>query len=159
MNAAPLYVEMNWTTVESQIDADALMKRFGRFHDGCLREAHLWTGYWVSDDLSMVCPDGLHNSIRMLIQRQFENPSAIELLFEEVTRFNLVCIENSDSIILGATLLVQDGAVYWSPYDDWSLSSSDRDEITWLSSHKLKWREVKGLGNELRYGPKGSCHV
>ena len=83
-------------------------------------EAHLWTGHWVSKDLSMTCSDSLDNCIRILVQRQFKDPSAIELLFEEVTRFNLVpSPENYESIIFEATLLVQDGTIYWTPNVGW----------------------------------------
>ena len=81
---------MNWNIIKDQDDVDSLMALFGGFHDGCLREAHLWTGHWVSNDLAMTCPDSLDNCIRILVQRQFKDPFAIELLFGEVARFNLV---------------------------------------------------------------------
>ena len=81
---------MNWNIIKDQGDADSLMALFGGFHDGCLREAHLWTGHWVSKDLSMTCSDSLDNCIRILVHRQFKDPFAIELLFGEVARFNFV---------------------------------------------------------------------
>ena len=81
---------MSWYVIKDQGDVDSLMALFGGFHDGCLREAHLWTGHWVSNDLAMTCPDSLDNCIRILVQRQFKDPFAIELLFGEVARFNLV---------------------------------------------------------------------
>ena len=99
--------EMNWKEIKTQADAEALMDLFGGFHDGCIREAHLWTDHYVAPDLSMMCPGKLDNRIRILVQRQFKNPAAIELLFEEVTRFNLAPTpDNCDSIIFEATLLV-----------------------------------------------------
>jgi len=101
---------MNWKEIKTQADADALMELFGGFHDGCVREAHFWTDHWVSKDFSMSCPGTLDNRIRFLVQQQFNNPVAIELLFEEVTRYNLVPTpDNYDTIIFEATLLVQDG--------------------------------------------------
>ncbi len=147
---------MEWNEINSQKDADKLMNIFGDFHDSCVREAHLWTDHWVSDYLSMSCPGNLDNRIRFLIQRQFKNPSAIELLFDEVTQFNLVpTSENFDSIIYQATLLVMDdGNIYWSPEGEWRPDSPDKDESTWISAKKLCWREVPWLGEKLRYGPK-----
>lgn len=146
---------MEWKDVKTQADADALMEVFGDFHDSCIREAHLWTEHWVSPELYMSCAPHLDNKIRFLIQRQFKNPSAIELLFEEVTRFNLVpSPENRESIILAATLLAQGGNVLWSPEGDWDPDKASRDNYTWVSAKKLRWREVDWLGNELRYGPK-----
>jgi hypothetical protein len=81
---------MEWEEIKTQADANALMEVFGNFHDSCIREAHLWTDHWVSPKLSMSCCGHLDNKIRFLIQRQYKNPSAIELFFEHVTRFNLV---------------------------------------------------------------------
>ena len=146
---------MNWNEIKNQANADTLLKLFGWFHDGCIREALLWTEHWVSHDLSMSCPGNLDNRIRFLIQRQFKNPSAIELLFEEVTRFNLVPTpENYDTTIYEAVLLVRDDHIYWSPESGWSPDSDNRDEETWISAKKLRWREVNWLGQELHYGPK-----
>lgn len=148
-------IKDGWKTIETQSDADALMDLFGGFHDACIHEAHLWTDHWVHNDLSMSCPGDLDNRIRILIQRQFKNPSAIELLFEEVTRFNLVPTpENYDSIIFEATLLVQKGQIYWSPESNWSPENSERDSDTWVSAKKLRWRDASDwMGEELHYGP------
>jgi hypothetical protein len=102
----------------------------------------------------MSCPGYLDNKIRFLIQRQFSDPSAIELVFEQVTRFNLVpSSDNHDSIITAATLLTHGGAVYWSPEGGWSPGRPDADAFTWVSARKLCWREVDWLGEKLRYGP------
>ena len=147
--------EMNWNEINTQADADALMDLFGDFHDGCIREAHLWTDHWVGADLSMSCPGHLDNRIRFLVQRQFRDPAAIELLFEQVTRVNLVPTpDNYDTIIFGASLLIRDGTVFWSPEGEWSPDSPNRDESTWISANRLRWREVDWLGEELHYGPK-----
>jgi len=145
---------MSWCVIKNQDDAASLMTLLGGFHDECLREAHLWTGHWVSKDLSMTCSDSLDNCIRILVQRQFKDPSAIELLFEEVTRFNLVpSPENYESIIFEATLLVQNGTIYWTPNVGWWPESPSRDEVTWVSAKRLRWRRVEWLGAELHYGP------
>jgi hypothetical protein len=147
--------KMEWKEIKTQTDAEALMDLVNEFHDGCIREAHLWTGYWVNNELSMNCPSNLHNCIRFLIQRQWKNPVAIELLFKEVTRFILVpAPENYDSIIYESVLLVQNSNIYWSVDSRWSPDSPYRDECTWISAKKLSWREVDWLGEKLHYGPK-----
>lgn len=146
-----------WREVKTQFDANALMEVFGSFHDSCIREAHLSTGCWVATDLRMTCSTFLDHYIRFLVQRQLKDPSAIELLFEEVTRFNLVpAPENSDSIISEATILVEDGIVFWSVQDGWRPDSQSRDDATWVSAMVLRWRPVDWLGEELRYGPQGN---
>ena len=146
---------MDWSEINTQADADALMTVFGGFHDACIREAHLWTDHWVSADLSMSCSGDLDNRIRLLIQRQFVNPSAIEMFFEEVTRFSLVPTpENYDSVIFEATLLVRDGSVFWSPEGNWNPEDPDRDAVTWISARCCRWRAVDWMGEPLHYGPK-----
>jgi hypothetical protein len=148
-------MRMDWAEIATQADADALMRTFGDFHDACIREAHLWTDHWVSTDLAMACSERLDNRIRFLIQRQNAAPPAVELLFEEVTRFNLVpSPEGYFSIIFEATLLVENGQIFWSPESNWRPDMPDRDETTWISARRLRWRGVEWLGPDLRYGPK-----
>jgi hypothetical protein len=148
---------MEWNEIKTQADADRLMEVFGDSHDACIHEAHLWTDHWVSPDLSMSCPGSLDNRIRFLIQRQFRAPSVVELLFEQVTRFNLVPTpENYDSIIFSASLVLHDGLIYWSPEGDWNPDDTDRDKSTWISAKVLRWRAVDWLGPALRYGPKNN---
>jgi len=152
---------MDWKEIKTQADADSLMDVFGGFHDSCIREAHLWTEHYVQENLSMSCTGDLDNRMRILVQRQARNPAAIELLFEMVTRINLVpSAENYDSIIFEATLLVKDGNIFWSPdCDANTLSTFERENVTSVSAKKLKWREVDWLGDELRYGPNDNLNL
>jgi hypothetical protein len=109
------------------------MRTFGDFHDGCLREAHIWTESFVDTEMRMSVASDLETRVRLLIQRQWRDPSAIELLFEEVTALHLRP----------------------SPQDyDWSLDSPKRDEVTWIAAKKLSWRDVSAwMGPNLHYGP------
>jgi hypothetical protein len=151
---------MSWTKIETKDDIDQLLHAFGRFHDACLREAHIWTEHHVDEDMSMACPGNLDTHIRLLFQRQWRSPSAIELLFHQVVRFNLVpSPEGSDSIIFDATLLLQDGIFYWAEWRDWTPGSADRNAITWVAAKELLWRDAsEWMGRQLRYGPtEPSC--
>ena len=40
---------------------------------------------YVDESLAMTVPGGLDTNVKILFQRQYENPSAIEILFEGVT--------------------------------------------------------------------------
>lgn len=104
-----------WHLISSQRDAERLMSTFGLFHDGCIREAHLWGGYFVASDLSMACPTTPDFKCRVLIQRQWENPAAVELLFDGVSQFSAAAPSGYDRIIMSATLVVEDNKVIWSP--------------------------------------------
>lgn len=147
---------MEWHEIKTQSDTDYLMERFGGFHDGCIREAFIWTETWVNSDLSMSISPKLDVSMRLHIQRQYRNPMAIELFFEEVTRINIVPKpENCDATILAATIVVRDGLIYWSPFRNWDPSMVDSNVETWVCAKKLKWREVDHwIGPSLQYGFK-----
>lgn len=144
---------MDWFTVRTEADIEMLLTEFGEFHDGCLREVHIWTDNHVNDDLSMTCSFGLDTHMRMLFQRQFPDPSAVELLFEQVTAFHLApSPENYDSIIFSAVLaLREDGALYW--VDRSGVAERDED-ATWVTARALSWRPAsEWMGGRLRYGP------
>lgn len=132
------------------------MEAFGDFHDACLREVHLWTQHWVDERLSMNVSPGPDTRLRMLVQRQWRSPAAVELLFEEIERFCLVgAPENHDSIIMGASLLVREDGIYWSPERDWSPEGPRGQDASWVRARRLSWRAVDWLGPGLRYGPPG----
>ncbi len=145
-----------WQIVETEGDAEHLLTVFGDFHDGCLREAHVWTETYVSEDFSMSLgyPCHLGTHVRLLFQRQWRNPSAIELLFDQVIGFHVVPPpENYGADIYSATLFVRDGVIYWSDDPQWRPDSSDRDENTWIGGLRLRWRDASAwMGDELRYG-------
>lgn len=131
------------------------MKLFGGFHDGCIREAHVWTQSFVNDGMSMSVAWDLDTRVRLLVQRQWKAPSAIELFFEKVVTFHLQpSPDNNDSIIFSATLLCRDDTFYWADLGGWAPDSPTRDDATWIAAKKLSWRDAsEWIGPELRYGP------
>jgi hypothetical protein len=145
-----------WNTLRSQADLDGFLDVFGGFHDGCLREAHIWTDTYVMPDLRMQCPGDLDTRVRILFQRQFREPSAIELLFEQVVTFHLQpSPDNYDSIIYDATMLLADGLYYWAESTEWSPRSESRDSATWIAAKQLSWRDASNwMGDELRFGTR-----
>jgi hypothetical protein len=92
---------MEWKRVATQSDAEALLEVFGGFHDGCLHELHLWSGYSVNAEYTMRCAtdDGL--GIRILVQQQFDSPSVIEMLFSGVRRINVVDVRIATASSMG----------------------------------------------------------
>ncbi|MDI9639421.1 hypothetical protein QPK87_19055 [Kamptonema cortianum] len=144
---------MNWIRIYSQKDLNALLDTFGGFHDACSHEAHIWTQEFVNTDLSMNVPGQRNAAVRMLFQRQWKKPSAIELLFEElVTLHYWPTQDNDDPSIFDATLLLSEGTIYWAGHEGWSPKDSDRDRVTWIAAKKLAWREASDwMGAELRY--------
>ena len=145
---------MDWHSVASEEDVARLDGLFGGFHDACLREIHVWTDHYVTNELKMNVVGGLDTSVRLLFQRQVRNPAAIELQFHELTRLGLTPTgENYDSIILGAQLSVI-GQGHFMLHIDMRAPSSINDLKSELvvAGRKLAWREVEWMGSELRYG-------
>ncbi len=143
-----------WNRINSKSDIDNLLTVFGDFHDGCLREAHVWTEHWVTPDFHMHCTGELDTRICLLVQRQFRNPSAVELLFEQVVTFHLQPRpHNYDSIIFEATMLQDGDTFYWADVGGWSQTANNCDEATWIAAKKIAWRDASDwMGADIRYG-------
>ncbi|MFF2755815.1 hypothetical protein ACFVR1_19160 [Psychrobacillus sp. NPDC058041] len=145
---------MDWIEVKNSKDIENILKEFGWFHDSCLKELYMWTESYVDENLSMAVPIGLDMNVRILFQRQFRNPSAIELLFEGVTQFHILpSPENYDSIIYDATLIFHKGLFYWADQSDWKPENYTLETNSWISAKSLKWRDASSwMGKQNRYG-------
>ena len=141
-----------WNEVTSEADIKRLMEAFGYFHDGCIREMHLWGGYSVGDNLSMHCPETPDLRCRLLIQRQWKDPAAIELLFDGVSHCSVAAEAGYDRIIMEATLLLEPGRIVWSPDEEFHESEFEPGASSAIVAKRLWWREIEsGLGSALRY--------
>ncbi|WP_079710300.1 hypothetical protein [Paraliobacillus ryukyuensis] len=59
--------------------------------------------------------------MRILFQRQADQPSAVELLFEDVMQLHTIpCASNEDAIIYDAKLWILEGLFYWTDDADWN---------------------------------------
>lgn len=144
---------MNWVEINEQSDIEHLQEYFGYFHDGCLKEMYMWTGTYVNEDLSMVVPGVLDTNVKLLFQRQYANPSAIEILFEGVTGIQIIpSPENYDSIIRDAIILKIEDNFYWADNYDWYPKKNADNCNNWISAKQMKWREVSNwMGKQNRY--------
>ena len=76
-------LELNqYEDISEQSKLEELLTHVGLFHDGIVKEMHIMNNAFVRDDLAMSCE--FSYDIRMLIQRQYVNPSAIEFIFLNV---------------------------------------------------------------------------
>jgi hypothetical protein len=127
----------DWKEIKTDNDIEALLDLFGEFHDSCLREIHIVTKESVDKDLSMSFNGKL--TATLLFQRQYDNPTVIELRFENVGRFNfLTSGQKYDPIIFEATFKKVDELFYWSSEDNWRLGDND---AVWISGERVYWRE------------------
>ncbi|OAN12724.1 hypothetical protein D3D03_09210 [Exiguobacterium sp. RIT452] len=147
---------MNWNELKEESEIRELLEDFGYFHDGCLKEMHMWTETYIDENLTMAAPSGLDTNVKLLFQRQFKNPSAIELWFEGVTGIHILPTpENFPSILFEAVILKQHDTYYWSDDVDFDPSTIEQN-VSWISAKKLRWRERNDwMGKQHRYGSKG----
>ena len=104
----------------------------------------------------MICPAHLDTHVRLLFQRQWRHPSAVELLFDEVIAFHLApAPENRPANIDEAKLFIDGGTIYWAADCSWQPESGDRDKMTWIAARRLRWRDASAwMGEPFRYGPR-----
>jgi hypothetical protein len=140
----------SWQDLSAPAQIERLMSRFGNFHDAYVREMHVVTGNYVDQDLSMHVD--WRTTVHMLVQRQFAEPSAIELRFEEVVGLRVCPPPDCEAIIFNAAFFLRDGVLYWADSSDWTPESSERGEFTWVAARKASWRDAsEWLGPDLRY--------
>ena len=73
---------MKYTEITSDTQLNEFMELVRDFHDGVVKEIHMVNSAFVDNNLSMSL-DYKFNA-RVLIQRQWQNPAAIELLLGEI---------------------------------------------------------------------------
>jgi len=158
---------MPWHKIASQGDADALVRQCQGFHDGCFREAHVWTETSIEQG-AMTCPGHLDTHVRTLFQLGAAEPSAIELRFDEVTYLHLLpSWDNCDSIIWRATLSQDEGVFHLRVYliglpltgpPNAGIAKQPRDDDTpdmHIVARQVSWRDAsEWMGAGLRYGPE-----
>ncbi len=78
-------VAPSWMEVRSKEDAELLLSRTRGFHDAVMRIAHLDSGSYVNTRLELL--EKAFSSLWILVQTQWDDAPAVELLFAELERF------------------------------------------------------------------------
>lgn len=147
--------EYQWNEIKDETDIQAFMSMFGYFHDGCLKELRYISGAYVQNNLSMY-PLNDKRSLYVVFQRQYNEPAAIEMLFEELCQLNLrPANEEYTCEIHGATMCMEDGCMVWFDSDwfrDDYKEMYGQEGVTWIKAKRVKWRAVEDyLGEEEIY--------
>ena len=135
------------------------------FHDGCFREAHIWTETNI-DSSGMTYPGHLETHIRTLFQLSGDVPSPVELQFDEVIHFQTTpSPDNCDSIISHTELINTENIFHFRVYlirlpitgePNSSVSTEGRENSPpdiYIASRQISWRNASNwIGEELRYG-------
>ena len=87
--------------------------------------------------------------LNVIIQRQFEDVSMIEMEFAGLKYLNLSPVDEQYTCeIFGSTLLIKDRDIYWC--DEQNISEDDIEDYdgTIICAARLRWRAIDGhMGN------------
>ncbi len=131
-----------WHEIKNKDDIESFMDMVYCFHDSCIKEIKYLSGAYVEKDLAMY-PVNDRRVLKVVIQRQFEDNSMIEMELEGLKRFQLMpCDDEYTCEILDSTMAFKDGCIYWC--DCGGISEKDLDEYdgTIICASKLRWRSV-----------------
>lgn len=129
---------MNWNELKTQQDINVLLDTFGYFHDGCIKELKYISGEYVAENLSMY-PFNSQRKLSIIFQRQYKDPSVIEIVFEGVVKLNLEPNnEQYDEIIFEAFLGINNNLIYWADTKEFSFDNPTN--CTWVAANRAKWR-------------------
>lgn len=80
------------------------------------------------------------------------NPSVIELEFQDVIQINIKPVENNQSVdIISTHLYLKDNIFFWSERD-YEFDENDKDVRTWIAAKFVQWRvRDEKLGDKMVY--------
>ena len=132
-----------WETVSTNDEILKFMERVCGFHDSCIKEMSYVSGAYVDVNLSMF-PLNNRRVLRVLIQRQYEKDSMIEMEFQGLKYARLFpADENYTCEISDSTMLIKDGNIYWCDCGNVSESNLEDYTGTLICASKLKWRSIE----------------
>ena len=132
-----------WKIISTNDEILRFMENVCYFHDSCMKEMHYISGAYVSDDLSMH-PLNNRRILRVVIQRQCENNSMIELEFQGIEFLKLFPVDEKYTCeILDSTMILKDGKIYWCDCGNISEPDLNNYEGTIICASNLKWRSVE----------------
>lgn len=132
-----------WEIISNHDEILGFMEKVCCFHDSCIKEISYTSGAYVDVNLSMY-PLNDRRVLRVVIQRQCEEDSMIEMEFQGLKYFKLLPVDESYTCeILDSTMIMKDGNIYWCDCGD--LSESDLDDYTGtlICASKLRWRSIE----------------
>lgn len=145
-------MELSWTLIKNEEDIEGFMNMYGYFHDSCIKEIHYKSGTFVRKDLSMTMIN--EPVVRVLFQRQWENPSVIEVEFGDLVKLHLKPVDKEYTTdIFKATFKKKGDVFFWADREYWEENNpEDNNFATWISAKSVRWRKRNDLiGGELFY--------
>ncbi|MBC2102590.1 hypothetical protein HCB11_09810 [Listeria marthii] len=126
---------MEWKKLETQVDIDEFMQIVNGFHDSCINGLTYSSGTYVDADYSMVMDT--NPVVNLLIQRQSESMTNIELCLRGVTKFHVNNDLDATLDILGAHFIKYEDSFYW-----YSNENVEDETTTNFVCEEIAWRSI-----------------
>ena len=131
-----------WNDIANENDLKNFMDAMYGFHDSCIKEIKYISGAYVNEKLSM-SPVNSQRILSVIIQRQFENPSVVEMQFVWLKYLKLFPNdENYTCEILDATMIFKEDCIYWCDCGGLSVKDVESYTGTTICASKVRWRAV-----------------
>ncbi len=133
-----------WNEVIDDKTRTALLEEAGFFHDTCLMELRYVSGAYVGENLGMYSIND-KRKVNVFIQRQEVERNTIELEFSGIEYLKLFPYDEEYTCeILGVTLILEDGKIFWCDCD--GISKEEFPDYRGISicASELRWRWVDG---------------
>lgn len=141
-----------WETIHTNDEIFKFMESVCHFHDSCIKEISYISGAYVSENLSMHSLN-VRRVLRVVIQRQYEKDSMIEMEFQGLKHLKLFPLDESYTCeILDSTMIMKDGNFYWC--DCGNVLESDLDDYagTLICASGFRWRSIENhMGDKAFY--------
>ena len=140
-----------WEIIHTNIEILKFMESVCYFHDSCIKEISYISGAYVDENLSMH-PLNNRRVLRVVIQRQSETNSMIEMEFQGLKRLTLFPVNESYTCeISDATMILKGGNIYWC--DCGNVSESDLDDYagTLICASGFRWRSIENHMGEKEF--------
>ena len=130
-----------WHEIANENDLNSFMSLFGSFHDSCIKEFKYTSGAYVDFNLSMH-PFNKERSLKVIFQRQYNNPAVVEMEFLGLLQLNLF-LGNAELYtceILDVTMILCKDRVYWCDCGGLSEAELMNYKGTMICASKVRWR-------------------
>lgn len=141
-----------WKNINKREELASFMESVYYFHDSCVKEMKYVSGAYVNKSLSMH-PINDQRILKVIIQRQFDDISAIELEFSGLKYVRLVPVDERYTCeIHGVTMFIKDDFVFWADDDYINEETVEQYDGTIICASSVRWRAMNGyIGQEEIY--------
>ncbi len=141
-----------WNEITTEQDLLEFLEKHGYFHDSCIKEIKYYSGAYVKEDLCM-WPFNNDSSLKMIVQRQHEDNSVIEFMFNKLKFLKVFpCDDKYTCEILDISMFFDDNLIYFCDCGGHTKEKIKNYEGTVICAESFCWRVCENcLGSKEVY--------